>query len=59
MTPLTQALSGWLLDVFDVHTIFFFGGPIQMIAAGIAFFLPAVVSYRGNEKPLTKASIFW
>ncbi|WP_371069266.1 MFS transporter [Sediminibacillus sp. JSM 1682029] len=56
VTPLAQALSGWLLDVLDVHTIFVIGGPTQMIAAGIAFFLPAVIYHKEKEKPLGKAS---
>lgn len=55
VTPLAQALSGWLIDLLGVHQIYFIGGPIQMITAGIGFFLPVIV-YYGRQKDLSNTA---
>ncbi|MFC4560181.1 MFS transporter [Virgibacillus kekensis] len=52
VTPLAQACSGWLIDRIGVHKIFLLGGPIEVIAAGIALFIPVVMYY---EKQAPKA----
>ncbi|MEI5906319.1 MFS transporter [Bacillus spongiae] len=54
ITPLAQALSGWLIDVIGVHQIYLIGGPIQVVAAGIAFFLPVIVYY--DQKPFKQTT---
>lgn len=56
LTPLAQALSGWMIDRVGVHKIYLLGGPIEMMAAGIAFFLPAVVYYGKVDKLLKRGS---
>lgn len=57
VTPLAQALSGWLIDLIGVHSIYFFGGPVQMIVALIGFFLPAVAYYGKSRKEISEASV--
>ncbi|WP_421378358.1 MFS transporter [Bacillus salacetis] len=45
MTPVAQAVNGWLIDAVGVHQIYFYGGILGMLSGLIGFFLPAVVKY--------------
>ncbi|WP_456274644.1 MFS transporter [Bacillus sp. AK031] len=45
MTPLAQAINGWLIDAVGVHDIYFYGGVLGMLSGLVGFFVPAVVRY--------------
>ncbi|MBO8155709.1 MAG: MFS transporter [Bacillaceae bacterium] len=44
--PVSQAISGWFIDWWGVHSIFFIFGIVAMTAALISSFIPAVRNYR-------------
>jgi MFS family permease len=48
MTPVAQAINGWLIDAVGVHDIYFYGGVLGMLSGLVGFFMPAVVRY-GTE----------
>ncbi|HEU4962324.1 MAG TPA: MFS transporter [Bacilli bacterium] len=47
--PISQALSGYLVDSLSIWQVFLFGGLLEAGAAFIAFFLPAIRNY-GKEQ---------
>jgi MFS transporter, DHA3 family, macrolide efflux protein len=47
--PLSQLTSGWLMESVSVRQIFLLGGALEIVVAGIIFFLPVVRYYSAIE----------
>jgi MFS family permease len=44
--PLAEALSGWLVEGIGVHRLFAISGGLEIVTAGVCFFLPAIRFYH-------------
>lgn len=47
--PLFQAAGGWLMQTISVRQVFFFGGILEILAASIIFFAPAIRQYDASS----------
>ncbi|SDX50628.1 Transmembrane secretion effector [Marininema mesophilum] len=45
LVPITQALAGYVIDNTSSNQVFFYGGALELLTAGFAFFIPAVRNY--------------
>lgn len=52
-TPLAEATSGWLIDQTSAHSVFIGFGVLEMVVAAVALFVPAIRSYKPEERQLS------
>lgn len=47
--PIAQAAGGYLVETFGVQGVFLWNGALEMLIAGVAFFLPAIRNYKAKQ----------
>ena len=45
----SQFISGWLMETVPVRQIFFWGGALEILVAGLIFCIPVIRYYTGQQ----------